>query len=1186
VLISVQTKDNTHFVFPNDRGSSGKTETDDNRSGGEESMLKRSKKKIAKIASLILSAALFIPAMYGMTVKDFVRADDTVAKTTSNTKLGVNQISNPRIPESEDDKWNGSYVYFGKYEDIPVKYRVLDKNSTLFSEKQTVFLDCDSTLFYADFDSSSNVWSNSDIREALNGTAFLEKDGVFTPVEKSSIVASTVAGHPLTSVNSDAISEFVNYIGLQIDKIFLLDAEDVLNPEYGYYDAMANGPYGSSAPYHPAYNWYKCELQSPSDFTIWWLRSQDHELDYQAVDLFAGGIFYGIGGLQVNGTSAGVAPAMNIDSDRILFSTAVKGTYGALGTEYKLTLLDPDIQVEVIGDISQDGLKYIVPYNLSGASVKADTKVSYMFTSKVIGEPDNEILAYGTLKDEGSQTGSFNPFKGLTGTWGQDYHVYIFAENVNGTYESDYASAPVELAKPEPQVVFEGKTISNTKLGTNGMSSPSVPQTPDDKWNGSYVYFGKYEGQPVLYRVLDPDTDIFGSRTLFLDSDYGLYCDCFSENNLTNLWKDCDIRYGLNGDKFLNKEGVFTSVEKASIAESTIASHPLAVANQSANDMYEYFVGLEGDKVFILDAEDTYNGNYGYINGYDGLGGYSNYWKIFQPENRVWACWLRNAAGEKYYLYAGIVPQNPSMEVICEYAVAPALNVSQDSILFSTAVKGTYGALGTEYKLTLKDPDIGLVVSDLSVNGKSVSFNRSLNGDHNGEVTQISYLVVKKGSGSAPVDTIAAYGAVNMSGHRGQFELPADLSGSWGTDYKVYILAEDINGTFETDYADMAELTLPKIVFDLTNGPVTCDQQQLDALSELFWNGDIDADEPIEDSVDLNRIDVDMDGTWDFELENFVLTKTSDCSIKTKKEFTTLEDYASVTFIVGAAPRIARHAIRLSGSIGVKFGVDFPDGTDVSKCYVEFVTSTGRKTTVRTSSAGETDSSRYYIFSINCLELADVITATLYYDGEAIQTDTYSAMAYILHVKNNAGRYEERVVDLVDALQKYGYYMQKSDWSDNVSHYAIPKPSRTLSSADVDRATTELNLDALCGIQKNLGTSGISSSMKISLSLTSVTALKLYVKPEDSSVIMPKNAKAVDFDGVTYYEFAINNIGPHLLDTMRTFEITTNKGTATVSLPAIFYVKNMLNKSTTTNDQKLALTAYYQYFKAAKAITG
>ena len=468
-------------------------------------MLKRSKKKIAKIASLILSAALFIPAMYGMTVKDFVRADDTVAKTTSNTKLGVNQISNPRIPESEDDKWNGSYVYFGKYEDIPVKYRVLDKNSTLFSEKQTVFLDCDSTLFYADFDSSSNVWSNSDIREALNGTAFLEKDGVFTPVEKSSIVASTVAGHPLTSVNSDAISEFVNYIGLQIDKIFLLDAEDVLNPEYGYYDAMANGPYGSSAPYHPAYNWYKCELQSPSDFTIWWLRSQDHELDYQAVDLFAGGIFYGIGGLQVNGTSAGVAPAMNIDSDRILFSTAVKGTYGALGTEYKLTLLDPDIQVEVIGDISQDGLKYIVPYNLSGASVKADTKVSYMFTSKVIGEPDNEILAYGTLKDEGSQTGSFNPFKGLTGTWGQDYHVYIFAENVNGTYESDYASAPVELAKPEPQVVFEGKTISNTKLGTNGMSSPSVPQTPDDKWNGSYVYFGKYEGQPVLYRVLDPD---------------------------------------------------------------------------------------------------------------------------------------------------------------------------------------------------------------------------------------------------------------------------------------------------------------------------------------------------------------------------------------------------------------------------------------------------------------------------------------------------------------------------------------------------------------------------------------------------------------------------------------------------------------------------------------------------------
>ena len=110
--------------------------------------------------------------------------------------------------------------------------------------------------------------------------------------------------------------------------------------------------------------------------------------------------------------------------------------------------------------------------------------------------------------------------------------------------------------------------------------------------------------------------------------------------------------------------------------------------------------------------------------------------------------------------------------------------------------------------------------------------------------------------------------------------------------------------------------------------------------------------------------------------------------------------------------------------------------------------------------------------------------------------------------------------------------------------------------------------------------------MKISLSLTSATELKLYVKPENSSVVMPSNAKAVDFNGVTYYEFSISNIGPHLLDTMRSFTITTNQGTATVSLPALFYVKSTLNNSSTTSDRKLALTAYYQYYEAAKACVG
>ena len=74
---------------------------------------------------------------------------------------------------------------------------------------------------------------------------------------------------------------------------------------------------------------------------------------------------------------------------------------------------------------------------------------------------------------------------------------------------------------------------------------------------------------------------------------------------------------------------------------------------------------------------------------------------------------------------------------------------------------------------------------------------------------------------------------------------------------------------------------------------------------------------------------------------------------------------------------------------------------------------------------------------------------------------------------------------------------------------------------------------------------------------------------------------AVDFSGVTYYEFDVTDIGPKNLGKTQTITINTNQGTATVNLPAMVYVKNMLNKDTVPENQKLALAAYYFYYSAA-----
>ena len=122
-----------------------------------------------------------------------------VAKTTSTTKtiagLGTSVIADPTAPTSNEAAWAGSYVYYGNYDADgdgtaePVKYRVLDASTTDFSAggtTQTMFLDCDSILYFQKFDNDgaaneddkkANDWSISDVKSSLNGNGFLNKEG-------------------------------------------------------------------------------------------------------------------------------------------------------------------------------------------------------------------------------------------------------------------------------------------------------------------------------------------------------------------------------------------------------------------------------------------------------------------------------------------------------------------------------------------------------------------------------------------------------------------------------------------------------------------------------------------------------------------------------------------------------------------------------------------------------------------------------------------------------------------------------------------------------------------------------------------------------------------------------------------------------------------------------------------------
>ena len=409
---------------------------------------KRVERRLLAIVLSVVMALTLLPGMHaGKTAKAAVAAEKTVAG------LSTSAIKAPKAPSSAGDAWTGSYVWYGKYNGTPVKYRVLAPKTTIYGGT-TMLLDCDSLLYAAPFDADGedktqnpNKWVYSDIRAGLNGSAFLTKADGFTAIEKNAIAKSTIASHALIEgttagqVASWTQGAYVNYVALSGEKIFLLDGEDVSNSAYGYYyvDISATG---------------KVKMDSGSYADWWWLRSDTTEWNYA-------GYVYPAGDLGCSYVSyvGGVSPAFNINLSSVIFSTVVAGTVGQDDAEYKLTLADSNLTVGIAngktGSIS--GSKVTIPYVVSGTDAGEFSRLSVLILDKEYkaGNSNNATIKYYGKLDlqsaEGSRlngTGTFTLPSGLTASgWGSSYYVYLLAEIENGRHVSDYASVPVKLTK-------------------------------------------------------------------------------------------------------------------------------------------------------------------------------------------------------------------------------------------------------------------------------------------------------------------------------------------------------------------------------------------------------------------------------------------------------------------------------------------------------------------------------------------------------------------------------------------------------------------------------------------------------------------------------------------------------------------------------------------------------------------
>lgn len=401
--------------------------------------------------------------------------------TKKSIGLGTSIIANPTAPTSTTDAWKGSYVYFGTYNGSPIKYRVLDSDTTIFSNDNTtntMLLDCDSLLFESKFDDSSNEWATSYLKRYLNsekGEGYdYSSEGflttAFTSSEQSAIASSTKISVDSSDGNVDTFSYF-QWTTLNDDKIFLLDVKEACNTSYGYSNAVE------------AKNRKKT---GNNNDTSWWLRSA------AIPGINAIGIvndeFFALVNRVPSEEKVYVSPDLNVNLSSILLSSATGvGKTSAItkdsdqintiaSNEWKLTLKDAGKTVNVTENKavtkSADGV-ITVPYTYTDTATTDAEKanqISVMITDKAYTESDAQILYYGALQTDsinsGSGKGTFELPNGLDGkTLGSDYHVYILAEHVNNTNATDYASEPVEITNIYNAINRVEATINQPKGG-------------------------------------------------------------------------------------------------------------------------------------------------------------------------------------------------------------------------------------------------------------------------------------------------------------------------------------------------------------------------------------------------------------------------------------------------------------------------------------------------------------------------------------------------------------------------------------------------------------------------------------------------------------------------------------------------------------------------------------------------
>ena len=464
-------------------------------------------KLMTKLGSAVMAAAIMFSIVPGITGNDKVNA--AVKKDQSNTGLSATQIANPTKPANQDSAWSGSYVYFGNYNNKPIKFRVLDKASTKYGTK-TMLLDSDECLLKRSINSSSVAWNSTSLKTYLNNTFY---SGAFNLGEKNSLYSGSLSSGSAYAADSYFKYAYGSVSTFTSNKVFVLDASDLINENYGYSSnvGVTKGTGEWSAGYTTSKVGNRIKKYGTTDVE-WWIRNKNSEQSAYFGCVATDGHMSGKKG----STSIGVAPATNVNLSQVALSTLVSGTSGQAGAEYKLTLTDSSININLQDNKTatyESGAKITVPYFVTGTNRESVNRVSVLILNNTYTEGNTngaKILYYneigGSYKISG--TGTFTLPSNLNiNAWGSSYHVYIIAEDINGDKESDYCSKPYELEIP----TFKNVWIENGS-NWNYYNAYGMKLTGWQKIDGNYYYFNNQGNLLKDWRKIDGNWYFLGGN--------------------------------------------------------------------------------------------------------------------------------------------------------------------------------------------------------------------------------------------------------------------------------------------------------------------------------------------------------------------------------------------------------------------------------------------------------------------------------------------------------------------------------------------------------------------------------------------------------------------------------------------------------------------------------------------------